>query len=83
MAMETLGGNLPPGRAAAVFAVGRTHVFAIAAGGTMSHWTSPDGVGWQGPVDLLQGGRAGFTRRARMMTPSEQRMSTQLRGCGW
>jgi hypothetical protein len=55
MAMETLGGNLPPGRAAAVFAAGRTHIFAIAAGGTMSHWTSADGVGWQGPVDLLQG----------------------------
>jgi hypothetical protein len=28
----SLGGNLPPGRAAAVFAAGKTHVFAIAAG---------------------------------------------------
>jgi len=55
MAMEALGGNLPPGRAAAAFAAGKTHVFAIAAGGTMSHWTSSDGIGWQGPADLLRG----------------------------
>ncbi len=55
MAMEALGGNLPPGRAAAVSAAGKTHVFAIAAGGAMSHWTSSDGTDWQGPACLLRG----------------------------
>jgi hypothetical protein len=39
MAMESLGGNLPAGRPAAVFAGGKTHVFAIGAGGVMNHWT--------------------------------------------
>ena len=52
MAMETLGGSLIPGRPAAVFAGGRTHVFAIANGGGMNHWSSPDGVTWIGPSPL-------------------------------
>jgi hypothetical protein len=54
MAMEASGGNLPPGRAVAVLAAGKTHVFAIAAGGT-----KPLGlIGWHrlaGPADLLRG----------------------------
>jgi peptide/nickel transport system substrate-binding protein len=38
LAMEVLGGGtLPAGRPAAVFAGGRTHVFAIGAGGVMNH----------------------------------------------
>ena len=49
MAMESLGGSLIPGRPAAVFACGRTHVFAIAAGGGMNQWSSPDGITWIGP----------------------------------
>ncbi len=50
MAMESLGGNMPAGRPAAVFAGGKTHVFAIGAGGsTMNHWTSANGIDWQGP----------------------------------
>jgi hypothetical protein len=52
MAMEILGGNLPAGRPAAVFAGGRTHVFAIGAGGMMNHWTSSNGIDWQGPDEL-------------------------------
>jgi len=52
--METLGGNLPPGRAAAVFAGGRTQVFAIAAGGAISRWSSANGIDWQGPADLMR-----------------------------
>ena len=54
MSMESLGGNLPAGRASAVFAGGRTHVFAIAAGGAISHWASLNGIDWQGPADLLR-----------------------------
>lgn len=49
MAMEVLGGNLPAGRPVAVFAGGRTHVFAIGYGGMMNHWTSTNGIDWQGP----------------------------------
>jgi hypothetical protein len=54
MAMETLGGNLPAGRPATVFAGGRTHAFAIGAGGMMYHWTSVDGIDWQGPNELIR-----------------------------
>src|SRR5262245_49087832 len=39
MAMESLGGNMPAGRPVAVFAGGKTHVFAIGAGSVMNHWT--------------------------------------------
>lgn len=53
--METLGGMMPAGRPAAVFAGGRTHVFAIAAGGNMNHWTSANGLDWVGPEPLLRG----------------------------
>jgi len=54
MAMESLGGNLPAGRPIALSSGGRTHVFAIAAGGAMSHWTTSNGIDWQGPADLLR-----------------------------
>jgi hypothetical protein len=55
MAMEILGGNLPAGRPVAVFAGGKTHVFAIGTGGIMNHWTSPNGIDWQGPGELPPG----------------------------
>lgn len=55
MAMEILGGNLPAGRPVAVFAGGKTHVFAIGTGGRMNHWTSPNGIDWQGPGELPRG----------------------------
>jgi hypothetical protein len=56
MPMESLGGNLPAGRPAAVFYRGRTHVFAIGAGAVMNHWTSANGIDWSGPRALPQGG---------------------------
>jgi hypothetical protein len=55
MSLETLGGRMPPGRPAAVFAGGKTHVFAIAAGGAMNHWSSPNGLDWTGPDALPAG----------------------------
>ena len=55
MSLESLGGRMPPGRPAAVFAGGKTHVFAIAAGGAMNHWSSTDGIGWSGPDALPPG----------------------------
>ncbi len=53
--MESLGGRMPVGRPAAVFEGGKTHVFAIAAGGGMNHWSSADGTSWTGPDELLRG----------------------------
>jgi len=50
--MESLGGSMPAGRPVAVFAGGKTHVFAI-AGGAMNHWTSPNGIDWSGPALLV------------------------------
>jgi hypothetical protein len=50
MAMENLGGNLPAGRPAAVFAGGKTHVFAVGAGGVLNHWFSANGLDWDGPT---------------------------------
>jgi len=50
--MDSLGGRMPAGRPAAVFAGGKTHVFAIAAGGAMNYWSSADGVDWIGPTTL-------------------------------
>ena len=55
MSMESLGGRMPVGRPAAVFAGGKTHVFAIAVGGGMNHWSSSDGLSWTGPTELLRG----------------------------
>ena len=55
MSMESLGGRMPVGRPAAVFAGGKTHVFAIAVGGGMNHWSSSDGLSWTGPAELLRG----------------------------
>jgi hypothetical protein len=55
MSMESLGGRMPVGRPAAVFAGGKTHVFAIAAGGGMNHWSSADGTSWTGPDELPRG----------------------------
>ena len=55
MSMESLGGRMPAGRPAAVFAGGKTHVFAIAAGGGMNHWSSADGTSWTGPDELPRG----------------------------
>ena len=54
VATETLGGNLVPGRPAALFAGGKTHVFAIGAGGTMNEWSSANGIDWQGPGILVR-----------------------------
>jgi hypothetical protein len=56
MSMEPLGGNLPAGGPVAVFANGRTHVFAIDAGGNMLHWNSANGITWTGPAPLPFGG---------------------------
>jgi hypothetical protein len=57
--MEILGAaSLPAGRPAAVYAAGRTQVFAIGAGGVMYRWTSTDGVAWQGPEELPRFGTA-------------------------
>lgn len=56
MSMEPLGGNLPAGGPVAVYAGGRTHVFAIDAGGNMMHWNSADGITWAGPAPLPFGG---------------------------
>ncbi len=55
MSLESLGGRMPPGRPAAVFAGGKTHVFAIAAGGAMNHWSAPNGLDWTGPAALPAG----------------------------
>ena len=55
MSLESLGGSMPPGRPAAVFAGGKTHVFAIAAGGAMNHWSSLNGLDWTGPDALPAG----------------------------
>lgn len=52
MAMESLGGSMPPGQPVAVSSGNRSHVFAIAAGGGMNHWISTDGGPWFGPVPL-------------------------------
>src|SRR5262245_27982470 len=52
MPMESLGGSMPPGRPVAAFAGGKTHVFAIAAGGAMNRWSSSDGIHWTGPDAL-------------------------------
>jgi hypothetical protein len=43
---------MPPGRPVAVFANGRTHVFAIGTGGVLWHWSSADGVVWTPPSPL-------------------------------
>jgi hypothetical protein len=55
MGLESLGGNMPAGRPAAVFAGRMTHVFAIGAGGVMNHWKSSSGLHWTGPDVLLSG----------------------------
>ena len=52
MSMESLGGSMPAGRPVAVYANGRTHVFALGAAGMMLHWNSSDGIAWTGPVPL-------------------------------
>jgi hypothetical protein len=56
--MESLGGSMPAGQPVAVASGNRTHVFAIAAGGTMNHWTSTDGGAWSGPTTLPGGNLA-------------------------
>src|SRR5262245_30643753 len=56
MAMESLGGNMPAGRPVAVFAGGKTHVFAIGAGGGMNPGTASNGIDWSGPSVLPPGG---------------------------
>jgi hypothetical protein len=55
MNMESLGGSMPAGQPIALAAGNRTHVFAIAAGGVMNHWTSADGGPWTGPTPLPGG----------------------------
>ena len=52
MSMESLGANMPAGRPVAVFANGRTHVFAIGTAGVLWHWNSADGVVWTPPSPL-------------------------------
>ena len=46
---------MPAGQPVVVFSGSTTHVFAIAAGGSMNHWTSTDGGAWSGP-NVLPGG---------------------------
>src|SRR5919109_4027338 len=58
MTMESLGGSMPAGQPVAVSAGNRKHVFAIAAGGVMNHWTSADGGAWTGPTPLPGGNLA-------------------------
>jgi hypothetical protein len=52
MSMESLGGSMPAGRPAVVFANGVTHVFAIGTNGVMLHWSSANGLDWTVPVPL-------------------------------
>jgi hypothetical protein len=52
MAMESLGGRMPAGQPVAVSSGNRSHVFAIDAGGGMSHWMSTNGGTWIGPTPL-------------------------------
>ena len=54
MAMESFGGNLPAGQPVAVTTTAGLHVFAVAAGGAVSHWSST-GAGWSGPSPLPGG----------------------------
>lgn len=55
MAMESLSGDMPPGQPVAVSSGNRTHVFAIAKGGSMNHWISTNGGPWSGPSALPGG----------------------------
>ena len=55
MAMESFGGDLPAGQPVTVSSGNRTHVFAIAKGGSMNHWISTGGGPWSGP-SILPGG---------------------------
>ncbi len=52
MSMESLGGSMPAGRPAVVFANGTTHVFAINSAGVILHWSSSNGLDWAPPVPL-------------------------------
>ena len=56
MAMESLGGDMPAGQPVAVSSGSRTHVFAIAKGGPMNHWTSTNGGPWSVGPSPLPGG---------------------------
>src|SRR5690349_6371856 len=54
MALESLGGNLPAGQPVSATAITGSHVFAVAAGGSISHWSST-GAGWSAPSPLPGG----------------------------
>lgn len=58
MRMESFGGSMTPGRPAAVASGDRVHVFAIAGGGAMNHWTATNGGPWSGPSPLPGGNLA-------------------------